>query len=266
MRVAVVGHVEWVEFLAVERVPAAGDIVHASARRAVPAGGGAVAAVQIARWTGSCALYTALGDDELGHRAATELRALGVDVHAVFRSEPQRRAITFVDALRERTITVIGDRLVAHGGDALPWDALAACDAVYVTGTDVAGMHAARRARTLVATSRVVPLLREAAVQLDALVGSASDPSERYDGDIAPAPHLVVRTEGARGGTYTIADETRRYAAVPAELRGDTYGAGDTFAAALTLALGRGEGVADAIAAAARAAIEVLAFDGPYPP
>ncbi|MCW5808134.1 MAG: ribokinase, partial [Deltaproteobacteria bacterium] len=66
MRVAVVGHVEWVEFLRVDHVPAAGDIVHARAELAVAAGGGAVAAVQLARWAGACTFYTALGDDELG--------------------------------------------------------------------------------------------------------------------------------------------------------------------------------------------------------
>jgi ribokinase len=264
VRVAVVGHVEWVEFLDVDRLPGPGEIVHAAARRAVPAGGGAVAAVQLARWIGGCALYTALGDDELGHRAYAELRARGVEVHAVFRPEPQRRAITFVDAQRERTIVVIGDRLVAQRSDPLPWDALGDCDGVYVTGTDAGGMHAARRARILVATSRIVPLLREAAVLLDALVGSAVDPSEHYRGDIVPAPRVVVRTEGAAGGTFAIGDAVQRYAALPATVRGDTYGAGDTFAAALTLALGRGERPADAVADAARRAVEVLAFDGPY--
>ena len=46
MRVAVVGHVEWIEFARVERVPKAGEIVHASETWEAAAGGGAVAAVQ----------------------------------------------------------------------------------------------------------------------------------------------------------------------------------------------------------------------------
>ena len=45
VRVAVVGHVEWVQFARVDALPAAGDIVHADPLLAVPAGGGAVAAV-----------------------------------------------------------------------------------------------------------------------------------------------------------------------------------------------------------------------------
>ena len=49
MRVAVIGHVEWVEFLRVDHVPLAGEIVQGTPVVAVPAGGGGVAAVALAR-------------------------------------------------------------------------------------------------------------------------------------------------------------------------------------------------------------------------
>jgi ribokinase len=268
VRIAVIGHVEWVEFLRVERVPAAGEIVRAARVLDVPAGGGAVAAVQLARWGADTLFFTALGDDELGHRALAELRGRGVAVHAAMRDEPQRRAITLVDAQRERTILVVGNRLVAHRADALPWDELATCDAIYVTGCDAAALQAARAARVIVATTRVLALLNEAGVLLDAVVGSDNDPAEVYrDGDLSPAPRLVVRTQGARGGTFQPAGGARQaYAPVPATVRGDTYGAGDTFAAALTYALGEQRAPADATALAATRSAEVLAFDGPYPP
>ena len=157
--VAVVGHVEVVEFLDVDHVPAAGEIVNATSRLTVAAGGGSVAAVALARWAGNCAFYCALGDDELGHRADAELRARGVTVHAAWRASPQRRAITMIDPQRERTITVIGERLVAHEADPLPWDDLAAYDAVYITGGDGGAIRHARRARTAVSTARILPLL-----------------------------------------------------------------------------------------------------------
>ena len=64
MRLAVVGHVEWVEFVPVDRVPLAGEIVHSDRPWAEPAGGGAVAAVQLAKLAGSASFFTALGDDE----------------------------------------------------------------------------------------------------------------------------------------------------------------------------------------------------------
>lgn len=268
MRVAVVGHLEWVEFLRVARVPSPGEIVHAEPLLAVPAGGGGVAAVQLARWGAETLFFTAFGDDALGRRAADELRARGVHVHAVVRPEPQRRAITLVDAQRERTIVVIGERVVPHASDPLPWDELASCDAVYVTGGDVGALHQARRARAVVATSRIVPLLRAAAIPIDLLVGSDADAAEQYaPGDLPSVPRVVVRTDGARGGYFELADGTRtRYAAVPATVTGDTYGAGDTFAAALTFALAAGRAPADAVAFAAARAAEVVAFQGPYPP
>src|SRR5438105_15962343 len=75
VRVAVIGHVEWVEFARVDRVPAAGDIVHATETWEEPAGGGAVAAMQLLRLAGPgrTLFLTALGDDAFGHRAAREL-------------------------------------------------------------------------------------------------------------------------------------------------------------------------------------------------
>ena len=62
MRVAVIGHVEWCEFVRVERVPLAGEIIEGSSFLEEPSGGGAVAAVQMARLAGSCDFFTAFGD------------------------------------------------------------------------------------------------------------------------------------------------------------------------------------------------------------
>lgn len=265
-RVAVVGHVEVVEFLDVDHVPGAGEIVHATSRLTVAAGGGAVAAVALARWAGSCALYCALGDDDLGHRAEAELRARGVTVHAAWRRSPQRRAITLVDTHRERTIIVIGERLVARADDPLPWHDLASVEGVYVTGGDAAAIHHARQANAVVATARVLPLLQAAAIPFDAIVSSANDPAERYAaGSLSPEPTLVVRTDGSRGGSFVTAGVEHHYAPVPAKVTGDSYGAGDTFAAGLTYALARGLAADAAIAEASVRAVEVLAWRGPYP-
>ena len=93
MRVAVVGHVEWIELVRVEHVPAPGEIVHALEVWEEAAGGGAVAAVQLGRLAGECLFLTALGDDDLGQRAKRRLEALGVRVEAAWRPHPQRRAV-----------------------------------------------------------------------------------------------------------------------------------------------------------------------------
>ncbi len=262
MRVAVVGHVEWMEFVRVPHVPIAGEIIHGEPLLHVPAGGGAVAAVQLARWAGNCVFFTALGDDELGHRAADGLRARGVTVHAAFRPIPQRRGLSLIDAQRERTLLILGQRMNPGADDDLPWKELGTVDAVYVTGGDRGAIQHARRARVMVATSRIQPLLRDAAIALDALVGSANDPMEHYAGGLDAK--LIVRTDGERGGTFEIGDAIEGYAPVPFEVTGDTYGAGDTFAAGLTYALGEGLAGRAACEAAARRATEVLDVIGPY--
>ncbi|HEX9140577.1 MAG TPA: PfkB family carbohydrate kinase, partial [Gaiellaceae bacterium] len=106
MKVAVVGHIEWVEFARVASVPLPGEISHAIETWEEPAGGGAVAAVQLARLAGSCVFFTALGSDELGRRSRAELTKRGVDVKAIPEADATRRAFTYVDDTGERTITV----------------------------------------------------------------------------------------------------------------------------------------------------------------
>src|SRR5919201_2546050 len=239
MKLVVVGHVEWIEFVRVERVPTQGEIVHALEASGEPAWGGAVAAVQLARLAGSSTLFTALGDDELGRRVVPALADYGVLVHASLRMEPQRRGFTFVDAAGERTITVIGERLGPRRSDDLPWDELGEADGVYFVSGDAAAVRAARAARVLVATARSLPALAEARVDLDALVRSRSDEGETYrPGDLDPPPRLHVATAGRLGGTYSVGGDVPRHyqaTAVPNE-KNDAYGAGDSFAAGLTYA------------------------------
>src|SRR3954449_739411 len=175
MKVGVVGHVEWIEFARVERVPVAGEIVHAQEAWEEPGGGGAVAAVQLAKLAGEATFFTALGDDELGHRAQDELEALGVRMEAAVRPEPQRRGFVYVDSGAERTITVIGDRMGPRGEDPLPWDELASFDAVYFTAGDPAAAREARAARTLVSSARGIKALAGTGVELDGLASSGSD-------------------------------------------------------------------------------------------
>lgn len=259
-----VGHVEWVQFARVERVPAPGEIVSAAEVWEEPAGGGAVAAVQLVNLNGSVDFFTSLGDDELGERSRTRLEELGVTVHAANAGQPQRRAFTFVDENGERTITVLGPKLRPSGEDgSLPWEQLARCDAVYFTGGDIAAVRAARRAKVFVGTSRELPTLERAREELDALVGSGSDVGERLDTvELEPPPRLLVSTAGSLGG-WTRPGGPFRAASIPGPVE-DAYGCGDCFAAGLTFGLGAGWAVEDAVALAARCGATVLTGRGPY--
>ena len=263
MRFAVVGHVEWVEFARVARVPAPGEIVHAGEFWEEAAGGGAVASVQLAKLAGGADFLTALGGNELGRRAYEELTRRGVRVHAAWVPAPQRRAFTFVDDENERTITVIGERLVPRRADPLPWEELRETDGVYFTGGDPDAVRAAREARILTATPRALSTLREAGVELDALVGSATDPGEAYRlGELDPPPRLRVATTGVAGG---FSEPGGPFPAEPPPGPVvDAYGAGDSFAAGLTYALARGWGREEALAFAARCGAAALTGRGAY--
>ena len=268
IRVAVVGHVEWVEFARVDHVPARGEIVHAQRTWQEAGGGGAVAAVQLRKLAGACLFLTALGSDEVGAAARAQLGAReGVELRVAPRPGSQRRAFTFVDRDGERTITVLGERLVPHGTDPLDWERLREMDAVYFSGGDAAALRAARAARILVATPRAMDTLREAQVPLDVLVASATDPGETYAaGELDPEPVWVVRTAGVAGGEWRGSEERTgrwRAAAVPGPVR-DTYGCGDSFAAGVAFGLARGDALPAAVELGARCGAACLTGDGPY--
>jgi ribokinase len=264
----VVGHVEWVTFARVAHIPLAGEIVHATDPFEEPAGGGAVAAVQLARLAGESMLMTALGEDEHGRQAVTRLGELGVEAHAARRTDsPTRTAATLLDDAGERTITTFGSRLEAVGGDIeLPWSALGEMDGIYFTAGDLDALHAARTARVLVVSPRALDALGHG-VPIDALVSSADDEIERSEVDRARnEAELVVFTEGERGGTYVNRNGTSGSwtAATPPAGRVDSYGCGDSFAAGLTYGLASGFTVPDALDLAARCGAVCITGHGPY--
>lgn len=266
-RVAVVGHVEWVRFARVGHMPQAGEIVHAREAFEEPAGGGAVAAVQLARLAGACVLMSALGDDEHARRSVERLRELGVEVRAARRAVATRTASTLVDDAGERTIVTYGPRLEPLGSDTeLQWSELANMDAVYFTAGDVDALRAARAARVLVASPRATDALGHG-VALDALVLSANDKTEQGEAStVEGEAEMTVSTEGARGGAYRERDGRSGSwtAAPPPGVAVDSYGCGDSFAAGLTYALSAGMATPQALVLAARCGAMCLTGRGPY--
>jgi ribokinase len=265
---AVVGHVEWVQFARVEHVPKAGEVVHASDPFEEPAGGGGVAAVQLARLAGTATLITALGDDVPGGRSRERLAERGVEVHAATVVPPTRRAVTLLDERGERTIMTLGERLDPPAelveGVLAPG---ARFDGIYFTAGGPEALRLAREAsEVLTASPRAVHGLGHG-VELDALIFSNRD--EYEVGVAAGVEHeadTVVRTEGSQGGSYV------RRGADPGHWRGspppgpvaDGYGCGDSFAAGLTFALARGMDIEAALALAARCGAVCATGHGPY--
>ena len=265
LQLAVVGHVEWVTFLAVDSLPAAGQIGHSHRELKEPAGGGAVVAVQLARLLGRpVPFFTSLGRDAIGERAAHRLAELGLDLHVGWRDRPTRRAISYVDGHGDRSITVIGDRLMPVAADPLPWERLASCDGAFVTAADAAALARCRAASVLAVTPRLgVPLLQRAAIPIDALIGSGLDPGERVpEGVLDHLPSLRIATEGADGG---VAIPGGRFAAPTLTAAAvDSYGCGDSFTAGAIAGLAAGWTVEQAVSLGCHCGAACISRFGPY--
>ena len=265
LRLAVVGHVEWVSFLAVDKLPAAGLIGHAERFLEEPAGGGAVVAVQLARLLGRpVPFFTALGRDAIGEQAVERLEALGLEMHVAWRDGPTRRGVSFVDGQGDRSITVIGERLTPTAADPLPWELLAECDGVFATAADAAALRMCRAARLLAATPRLrLETLRQAEVGLDALIGSGLDPGEAVpEGSLPLAPRWRIATEGAAGGR--VEPGGRFTAPTLSEPVVDTYGCGDSFAAGVTAGLAAGWSLEQAVSLGCHCGASCAGRFGPY--
>ncbi|HEY6762074.1 MAG TPA: PfkB family carbohydrate kinase [Baekduia sp.] len=268
-RVAVVGHVEWVDYVVVSRLPGPGEIVHAESAHEAPGGGGGMAAYALSALSDGSDFWTVVGDDWRAGRTLELLRAAGVIVRGGVRhGRAQRRVVTYLTGDGERTITVLGDRFVPHGDDdGVNWSELSSYDGIYFTAGDATVAQAARGAKVLVATVRARDALIAGGVEVDVLVGSAGDPGEAMDDDLLAAtrPRWIVQTEGDHGGSWRAADGTTgRWTAVP--LPGapvDAYGCGDAFATALTASLTRGDGIDAACTLGAHAGAEVLCHRAP---
>jgi ribokinase len=250
LRLAVVGHVEHVTLGRFDGAIEPGAVVHMVDTRFTAAGGGGIAFAQLCQSDAEIHLFTAVGSDEAGRAVGSRIRAHGdrVHVHAAVRSEAHPRVVVVVDRDGRRTIFVTSEPLHPTASDPLPWSLLSECDAVYFTGTDPGSLRLARSARLLVVTARRHGALQAAAITPDVIVGSVADPRENrelaaYD----RAPGALVLTDGPRAIRISRSREVTLVDAPPAPDRvvGD-YGAGDSFAAALTFFLGSGLSVEEA--------------------
>src|ERR1700761_5245147 len=108
-RVAVIGHVEWVEFVGLADYPPRGGLAQATQVAEHAGGGAVVAAAVLASLGAKVEFFCALGDDERAQRAERELTARGITVHAAHRSQPSRFVFTMLDGGGERTIVTVGE-------------------------------------------------------------------------------------------------------------------------------------------------------------
>ena len=266
LKLAVIGHIEWVTFLKVDQLPLPGQISHAKDSFEEAAGGAAVSAVQMARLiNGPVDLITSLGKDTYGEKCYERLSKLGLKLKVAWRDEPTRKGISLISQDGERAITVIGKRLQPIASDNLPWSDMNKYDGIFVTATDQEGIRLARKAKFLAATPRTGQrILCNSKVKLNALIGSGLDPGEKITHeDFLAKPDIYIATEGKAGGT--IYPEKLKYKSIkPSSREIDSYGCGDCFAGAVTTALAAKLNLDQAINIGAYCGAECSTHYGPY--
>jgi len=266
LKLAVIGHVEWITFLKVDQLPLAGEISHANECFEEAAGGAAVAAVQMARLINEPVdLITSLGKDSYGEKCYERLTKLGLNLKVAWRKKPTRKGISLITKDGERAITVIGERLQPIASDNLPWSDMKNYDGIFVTATDKEGLRLAREAKFLSATPRAGEnAIRKSKVRINALIGSALDPGEKINHqELLPQPDLYIATKGKSGGT--IFPKNQHYKSItPSSKEIDTYGCGDCFAGGVTTALSAKLNLNQAINIGAYCGAECSTHYGPY--
>jgi len=275
--VVVVGSVNVDLVVAAPRLPRPGETVVGERLERHGGGKGANAAVAAARLGADVELVAAVGDDELGREALTELDAEGVGLGAVARLDgvPTGAALIVVDAAGENQIAVgAGANGALDGGrvEAALAPLLAEAAIVLISCEIPLDGIAAAAARARAAGLPVVlnpapalPGLLDAAAAGALLTPNASEAaalSAEQDPEAAAgalsartgAPVLV--TLGADGVLLQTGagEPPRRLPAAPVDRVVDTTGAGDTFNGALAAALAAGRGLVDAAAFAVAAA------------
>ena len=266
LKLAVIGHIEWVTFLKVDQLPIAGQISHAKDCLEEAAGGAAVAAVQMARLiNGPVDLITSLGKDTYGEKCYERLTKLGLNLKVAWREKSTRKGISLISKDGERAITVVGERLQPIASDNLPWNDMKNYDGIFVTATDKEGLRLARKARFLAATPRTGKnILEISKVKLNALIGSGLDPGEKINYEkLIPKPDIYIATEGKSGGR--IYPKNFKYNSIkPSSKEIDSYGCGDCFAGGVTTALSARLNLDKAINIGAYCGAECSTHYGPY--
>ena len=238
LKFAVIGHIEWINFIKVDQLPKPGLISHSKESLEYPAGGGSVIAKRLLELTnGEVHFFTALGNDFYGNKCLNILQNMGIKLHVAWRDKPTRKGFSVIDSEGERSITIIGDRLAPTHKDNLDWNILNDMDGIFITAADEEIFKKSRIAKTLCTTPRVgINIINESRIFLDGLIGSNLDPGEVFSLDeLILKPKFVIKTESENGG---IIFPGGRYKAIENKrMKVDSYGCGDSFAAGILYGL-----------------------------
>ena len=266
LKFAVIGHIEWINFLKVDVLPKPGIISHAKKSLEFPAGGGALIAKTLFELTNNeIHFFTSLGKDYFGEKSFEFFDNLGIKLHIAWRSESTRKGFSLIDNQGERSITIIGKRLAPSSNDNLDWNILSKMDGIFMTAGDSRLLKICRNANILCTTPRVgIELINESKINLDALIGSNLDPDESFlSTDLIKKPKFIIKTEGENGGIYIPGG---RFSAINNNKPIiDSYGCGDSFAAGVLYGLAANWPIENSIKLGTVLGRNCIEHFGPYP-
>jgi ribokinase len=242
VRVAVVGSINADLVVATAHLPAAGETVRGGDLVRLPGGKGANQAVAAARLGARVRMVGAVGADAEGEAQLAALDAAGVD------TGPVRRAATST-GVAMIAVAEDGENLIIVSPGA---NEHVAVEAVDLAGVDVvlaqleipldvvlaaAELAAAAGALFCLNAAPAQPLPAELVARCDLLV--VNEGERAAIAGLEAARRLVV-TYGARGAGIVEAGTEVAFAAPPRVAAVDTVGAGDTFTAAVAVAVAAG--------------------------
>ena len=238
LKFAVIGHIEWINFIEVDQLPKPGLISHSKKSIEYPAGGGSVIAKRLRELTNSDVhFFTALGNDFYGKQCLNILENMGIKLHVAWSDKPTRKGFSLIDSEGERSITIIGDRLAPTHKDNLDWSILNEMDGVFITAADMQIFKKSRIAKILCSTPRAgLNIINESKIFLDGLIGSNLDPGEAFSlTELSLKPKFVIKTEGENGGILFPGGRYKAFENIKDKV--DSYGCGDSFAAGILYGL-----------------------------
>ena len=137
-------------------------------------------------------------------------------------------------------------------------------DGIFITASDSEIFKMARSATVLCTTPRVgLNTINQSNVLLDGLIGSNLDPGEVFSfSELSLMPKYTIKTEGEKGG---IIFQGGRYNALKNKIQKvDSYGCGDSFAAAILYGMASKWNIEKSLRLAKVIGRNAIEFFGPY--
>ena len=265
--IVVIGSVNLDIVASAERLPVAGETVTGAELGQFPGGKGANQALAAKRLGAAVSLVAAVGDDANAALALALLREEAVDLSAcsILPGKPTGVALIAVSAGGENQIVVApgANRLLSVAMETLP----KASALIGQLEVPVSTLHAVVGAFDGFVCLNLAPAIDvpDSLIELADLIVVNQTEAEYYGRRVSAADTLVALTLGAEGAELYRAGKLLARASAPAVAAVDTTGAGDSFTAALTIALVEGQEPDQALRFACAAGASAVTKAGAQP-